>query len=317
MAQGDRKLVVAALVTDARGFVLLTQRMPDQPMGGLWELPGGKVERGEAPSLALAREIEEELGCGARVGAVFEVVHHAYPTFELVMIVYRVHLLGPAQPLQVADLRWVAPAELTQYSVLQADVELLARIAERGYVDSPATSFDDLTRDERTGVLNPHYLRLRIAEELDRATRYGRPLSVLLIDVDDFERINDRHGRHLGNEILGRLGARIRQGARTMDRVGVNGGGTFCMVLPETNAGAALGLAERLRADIAALRFSVAEGESTDEVRCTVCCGVASTRGGHSVESKSLLARADAALWQAKAAGRNRTVVDSSADSTN
>ncbi len=316
MGRGDRKLVVAALVTDGRGQVLLSKRLPEQPMGGLWELPGGKVEVGESPTLALAREVEEELGCAARIGAVFDVVHHVYPTFELVMIVYRASLLGIPTARQVAEIRWVPPNELSDYEVLAADVDLLACIAARGFVDPPQTTFEDLTRDPRTNVLNPHYLRLRIGEEVDRATRYGRPLSIVLIDVDDLDRINDRYGRRVGDEILTQLGTRIRQGARTMDRVGVNDGGSFCLVLPETNAGAALGLAERVRADVAALRFSVDDSD-TSEVRCTVCCGVASTRGGNNAESKTLLARADAALWQAKAAGRNRTVVDAAGDSIN
>ena len=87
--QPARKLVVAALCVDASVRVLLTRRRDEQPMGGLWELPGGKVEPSETPAAALAREIEEELGCACSVGAVYDVVHHLYPRFELVMIVYR------------------------------------------------------------------------------------------------------------------------------------------------------------------------------------------------------------------------------------
>jgi 8-oxo-dGTP diphosphatase len=131
---GDRKLVVAALCTDARGRVLLTQRLPGQPMGGLWELPGGKVEPGEAPVAALARELSEELGCAARVGAVYDVVHHGYTHFELVMIVYHAELLGTPTAREVAACAWVAPHDLITYEVLPADVELLAAIARRGAV---------------------------------------------------------------------------------------------------------------------------------------------------------------------------------------
>ncbi|HEX6835146.1 MAG TPA: NUDIX domain-containing protein, partial [Polyangia bacterium] len=82
-----RKLVVAALVRAGDGRVLLTQRRADQPMPLLWELPGGKVEPGEAPVDALAREIREELGCAARVGQIDEVVFHAYAEFDLYMLV--------------------------------------------------------------------------------------------------------------------------------------------------------------------------------------------------------------------------------------
>ena len=124
-----RKLVVAALVRAGDGRVLLTQRRADQPMPLLWELPGGKVEPGEAPVDALAREIQEELGCGARVGRIDEVVFHAYADFDLYMLVYCCELLGEPRAVEVAQLAWVPPAELPSYPVLPADVTLVERLA--------------------------------------------------------------------------------------------------------------------------------------------------------------------------------------------
>jgi 8-oxo-dGTP diphosphatase len=124
-----RKLVVAALVRDEAGRVLLTQRRADQPMPLLWEFPGGKVEPGEAPVAALERELAEELGCGARVGAIFEVVFHRYDDFDLYMLVYSCALVGEPRPVEVAEVRWVAPPDLTGYEVLPADVALVARLA--------------------------------------------------------------------------------------------------------------------------------------------------------------------------------------------
>jgi mutator protein MutT len=315
-SQLPRKLVVAALCTDREGRVLLSRRRDEQPMGGLWELPGGKVESGEDPAAALARELDEELGCGCEVGAVHEVVHHVYPRFELVMIVYRVELRGLPAARQVAELAWVAPAQLTAYEVLPADVALLRRIAQRGHVVPPApeaATFESLTRDPGTGSLNAHHLHHRLVEEIERASRYARPLSLILIDVDELAAINDRHGRAVGDQIIAQLVALMTHSARAIDRVGrVNGGG-FALLLPETPAGAALGISERLRADIAARRF-IASGPVEGvrhELQCTVSCGVAAARPGRSVESEGLLARADAALWRAKITGRNRTVVDS------
>jgi 8-oxo-dGTP diphosphatase len=123
-----RKLVVAALVRDAGGRILLTQRRPDQPMPLLWEFPGGKVEPGEAPEAALAREIREELGCGARVGRIDEVVFHAYPEFDLYMLVYACVLDGEPGAVEVAQLAWVPPRELLRYEVLPADVALVERL---------------------------------------------------------------------------------------------------------------------------------------------------------------------------------------------
>ncbi|HEX9103340.1 MAG TPA: (deoxy)nucleoside triphosphate pyrophosphohydrolase [Polyangia bacterium] len=124
-----RKLVVAALCRDGAGRVLLTQRRADQPMPLLWELPGGKVEPGEAPVDALARELQEELGCAARIGRIDDVVFHAYAEFDLYMLVYACTLVGEPRPVEVADVRWVPPAELAGFEVLPADVALVQRLA--------------------------------------------------------------------------------------------------------------------------------------------------------------------------------------------
>jgi 8-oxo-dGTP diphosphatase len=124
-----RKLVVAALVRDDAGRILLTQRRADQPMGLLWEFPGGKVEPGEPPVEALARELAEELGCAATVGAIFEVVFHRYADFDLYMLVYACTLGNAPRAVEVAQLAWVPPDELRRYEVLPADVALVERLA--------------------------------------------------------------------------------------------------------------------------------------------------------------------------------------------
>jgi 8-oxo-dGTP diphosphatase len=120
---------VAALARDGAGRTLLTRRRDDQPMGGFWEFPGGKLEPGESPEEALAREIREELGCGASVGAIAEVVHHRYDEFDLLMLVYACALDGEPRPIEVAELAWVPPAELARYDVLPADRPLIARLS--------------------------------------------------------------------------------------------------------------------------------------------------------------------------------------------
>ncbi len=128
-ATRTRKLVVAALCRDGDGRILLTQRRADQPMPHYWEFPGGKVEPGEPPVDALERELREELGAGASIGRIFDVVFHAYPEFDLYMLVYACTLVDEPRPLEVAQLRWVPPRELRKYEVLPADVALVERLA--------------------------------------------------------------------------------------------------------------------------------------------------------------------------------------------
>jgi mutator protein MutT len=129
-----RKLVVAGLVVRDDGRVLISQRRADQALPLQWEFPGGKVEAGESPTAALARELEEELGITVEVGRIWDVVFHAYDAFDLVMLVYRCRLVGDTQPraVEVADFAWSAPAELSAWDILQADRPLVERLVREG-----------------------------------------------------------------------------------------------------------------------------------------------------------------------------------------
>jgi 8-oxo-dGTP diphosphatase len=125
-------LVVAALI-EREGRILLSQRRPDQALPNCWEFPGGKVEPGEDPVVALEREIEEELGCRINVGQIYEVVFHAYPAFDLVMLVYRAEIVsGTPVARQVAKVAWYEPAEIPRLDLPPADVPLAERIARGG-----------------------------------------------------------------------------------------------------------------------------------------------------------------------------------------
>jgi 8-oxo-dGTP diphosphatase len=124
-----RKLVVAALVRRS-GQILMSRRRPDQPMPNLWEFPGGKVEPGEAPVAALAREVREELGCEIDVGGIYEVVFHAYPEFDLVMMVYTATVSrGVPRAVEVAEVAWIEAARIPSLDLLPADYPLALALA--------------------------------------------------------------------------------------------------------------------------------------------------------------------------------------------
>jgi 8-oxo-dGTP diphosphatase len=128
-----RKLVVAGLITRADGRVLITQRTATQALPLQWEFPGGKVEDGESPAAALARELREEIDVGVVVGRIWDVLFHAYPDFDLVMLVYACKITdGEPRPVEVADLAWVPPAELPRWDVLPADRPLVERLVAEG-----------------------------------------------------------------------------------------------------------------------------------------------------------------------------------------
>jgi 8-oxo-dGTP diphosphatase len=128
----ERKLVVAALVRE-EGRILMSRRRADQAMPNLWEFPGGKVEPGEHPEAALARELREELGCDIAVSAIHEVVFHAYPEFDLYMLVYASRIIG-GRPgaIQVAEIAWVEPARMPSLDLLPADYPLARKLAAAG-----------------------------------------------------------------------------------------------------------------------------------------------------------------------------------------
>ena len=129
-----RTLVVAGVMA-RDGQVLITQRRADQALPLQWEFPGGKVEPGEAPAAALGRELAEEIGVTVEVGRIWDVLFHAYPEFDLVMLVYACRLAAGEVPraIEVADLAWVTARELPgAWDILPADRPLVARLVEEG-----------------------------------------------------------------------------------------------------------------------------------------------------------------------------------------
>jgi 8-oxo-dGTP diphosphatase len=122
--------VVAAVIRDSAGRVLISQRPEGRHMGGLWEFPGGKVDPGEAPADALTRELREELGLGIAVGAPITFAVHDEPGLRILLLFYGARIIdGVATANEGQPVRWVAPAELPRYPMPPADGELVARLA--------------------------------------------------------------------------------------------------------------------------------------------------------------------------------------------
>lgn len=150
--------------------------------------------------------------------------------------------------------------------------------------------------DGLTGVASRRRVE-EVAEGEIAMSASDRPLSIILLDLDDFKLVNDTHGHNAGDEVLRGVARLLQQRSRLNDTVGRWGGEEFLMVLPDTPATGALELAEVLRGRIARQLF---EGIGT----CTASFGVAESRPGDSLVD--LIARADTALYDAKRAGRNR-----------
>ncbi len=146
----------------------------------------------------------------------------------------------------------------------------------------------------------------RGALELGRTARYTHPLSLLLYDIDHLKRINDRYGHDVGDRVLMHVAAAIQEELRTTDFQGRFGGEEFAVLLPETAPAEAVEVAERLRQRIENSRFPPPGDE---EIRLSISVGVTSFKNA-TENLDQLLARADHALYEAKATGRNRVCTD-------
>lgn len=161
------------------------------------------------------------------------------------------------------------------------------------------------SRDDLTGALNRRAFVERAAEELARARLLARPLALLLIDLDHFKAVNDRHGHLVGDEALRALGRQLDELRREGDVFARLGGEEFALLLPDTAITGAVAAGERIR--LAAAMSHAREDGSP--VPLSVSVGVAEADEGEE-EIEPLLARADRALYAAKAAGRDRVVAD-------
>ncbi len=158
------------------------------------------------------------------------------------------------------------------------------------------------TKDMLTGIYNRRFLDSRLKEECDRHHRYARALSLMMIDIDFFKKVNDTYGHQCGDHILKAVAEKASSIIRKTDVLARYGGEEFCCLLPETDAVAAEAVAENLRMQIEEMVSSF-EG---NQVAVTISLGISEINGDDTPES--LLKRADEALYEAKHTGRNRFV---------
>jgi two-component system cell cycle response regulator len=158
--------------------------------------------------------------------------------------------------------------------------------------------------DELTGLYNRRYLFAHLDELIERAGGDGIRAALLLFDIDHFKKVNDSHGHAAGDQVLRQIAVRALNSVRGADLVARLGGEEFVVVMPETELGIAAAVAERLRAAIAQQPFNVGDAAP---LSLTVSIGVTATASGGDARDL-MLARADEALYAAKAAGRNRII---------
>jgi diguanylate cyclase (GGDEF)-like protein len=160
-------------------------------------------------------------------------------------------------------------------------------------------------RDSLTGLYNRWYVMEKIDSEMNRSVRHGSPVSLIMMDIDHFKRVNDSFGHSAGDRVLRSVGQVLRDSCRVYDVPGRYGGEEFCIVLPETKVGNTSVVAERIRERLESSRFDVGD----DSVVVTASIGIA---GIEAVEAEGSLSpamfidRADQALYSAKHHGRNR-----------
>ena len=180
------------------------------------------------------------------------------------------------------------------------------RYAER-LRDNVQISIEMAITDALTGLFNRRYMESHLASLLEQASARGKPLAVLVLDIDYFKSINDSHGHDAGDDVLREFALRIKRSIRGIDLACRFGGEEFVVVMPETDIAVAAMVAERLRRRIAAEPFAINAGGNSIPV--TISIGIAALRGAED-NAASVLKRADQALYRAKRDGRNRVVPD-------
>lgn len=179
----------------------------------------------------------------------------------------------------------------------------LALWAEMSQLQMLLRLYRQATRDPLTGLFNRRLLIERLDNEISRSQRHGNPLSLLLLDLDKFKRVNDTYGHIAGDMVLKTFSAIAEESIRNIDFIGRYGGEEFLVIMPETPIANACEAAERIRA---ACRQITVLTDDDQEISFSASIGVSQWREGD--DNASLLERADIALYRAKEQGRDRVI---------
>jgi diguanylate cyclase (GGDEF)-like protein len=263
-----RALRLIAWATLAAGvFVLNVRTPPDLRLGILYVIP------------VLLAASQDGLGWGVSFALATALLRFGVGIDQMPLETsLQVRILNEVAYLAVVG---VAIAGLSQLRRTQAQLELLA------------------THDPLTTVLNARAFASQVAQELGRNRRYGRPLALIYLDLDDFKKVNDAHGHATGDAVLRLVADAMRSAVRQSDFVGRLGGDEFGVLMPETDGSVAHSVANRLAGGIR----TVFRGTPS----VTASIGVVAVTGTEA-GSDELLRKADQAMYEAKRAGKDRVV---------
>jgi diguanylate cyclase (GGDEF)-like protein len=192
-----------------------------------------------------------------------------------------------------------AERELFSYLTSQAAVSV-------ENVDLHETVQRQAVTDELTGLFNHRRFQEVMDAEVERARRYDQEMGLIMLDIDNFKRVNDTYGHMQGDMVLREVARVLKQSAREIDEPARYGGEEMAVALPQTDLDGAFRFAERVRQRIEALELPLLDGDGT--LRVTASFGAASLTSAPQSDKEGLVAAADAALYRAKRSGKNRTV---------